>query len=65
MEKRVIELEKKTAFQEHTIEELSKALIAQQKRIDSLERELRRLREQQSGGAFIKKPEEEEPPPHY
>ena len=65
MDPRLVELEMKAAYLEHTVEELNQALVAQQKRIDVLERELKRLRDQYETGAFIKKPEEETPPPHY
>jgi len=65
MDERTIALEKKTAFLEHTLEELNQVLIAQQKRLDLLEAEVRRFREQQERGAYIRKPDEETPPPHY
>ncbi|HTL47775.1 MAG TPA: SlyX family protein [Verrucomicrobiae bacterium] len=64
-EKRIIELEKKMAFQEHTIEQLNEVVILQQKKLEALERETKQLKQQAASGAFIKKPEEETPPPHY
>ncbi len=65
MENRIIELEKKSAFQEETIEQLSQALIEQQKRMDALEKLVKSLHSQVQTGAFIKRPDEEVPPPHY
>ncbi len=65
MEKRIIELEKKAAFQEETLEQLSEALIQQQKRMDALEKLLKSLHSQVQSGAFIKRSDEETPPPHY
>ncbi|VAX37594.1 hypothetical protein MNBD_UNCLBAC01-432 [hydrothermal vent metagenome] len=65
MENRITELEKKSAFQEHMIEELNEALIAQQKKIDTIEAQLKQFKEQITNGDFIKQIEDEEPPPHY
>lgn len=57
-------METRLAFQEHTLQELSDALIAQQTRMDRLEARLALLAEQVPSG-----PEEgegaPEPPPHY
>jgi len=65
MEDRIIELEKTIAFHEDTIEQLNQVLVGMQKKMASLEREFKLLRDQQSGGPYMKKPEEETPPPHY
>ncbi len=58
-------LETKLAFQEHTLQELSDALVAQQARMDRLEARLAMLAEQvhtrgEEGGDGP-----EPPPPHY
>jgi SlyX protein len=67
--KELEELQTHIAFQEHTIAELSEALIAQQKQLDVFRIELRLLREklgdvEQSVGS---KPfsAADEKPPHY
>ena len=65
MEIRIIELEKKSAFHEHIMDELNSVIIDQQKRIERLEKELSVIRDQLEGSDHIKKPEEETPPPHY
>ncbi len=65
MEERIIELEKRVAFQENTIEELSQVLIDQQKKIEALEMELRRVQLRVSEEEIVRPQEEEEPPPHY
>lgn len=60
---RIDGLESQLAFQEQTIQQLSDALIAQQKRIDLLQAKLERLLTMQSEG-----PEASpvaEIPPHY
>ncbi|PLY15720.1 MAG: hypothetical protein C0631_06255 [Sedimenticola sp.] len=63
----LIELETKVAFQAHTIEVLNDTVIAQQKRIEVLEKGLAELRQQMKQ---ITPPEtdnagNEPPPPHY
>lgn len=66
MDKKMIELEKQAAFQEHMIAELNSELIEQQKRIAALERQVRILVEHsRSGGALVKDLKDEVPPPHY
>ncbi len=65
MEKRIIELEKKIAFQEHAIAELNEALLAQQKAIKTLEAQLKNFKEQIVSADLVKKQEDETPPPHY
>ncbi|MDP0074948.1 SlyX family protein [Glaesserella parasuis] len=61
------ELEAKIAFQDHTIEELNQALIAQQFMLEKLQYQVRHLAEklhsvQPSNVASLA---EETPPPHY
>lgn len=65
IEERIIELEKKVSFQEHTIEELNEVIIVQQKEIDEFKKSLNHLKEQLSSDNLVKKQEDEEPPPHY
>lgn len=65
MEKRIIELEKKIAFQEHSIAELNDALIAQQKAIKALETQLKAFQEKVASADLVRKQEDETPPPHY
>lgn len=65
MEDRLIEIEKKYAFQEHLLEQLNEVVVDQQKRISELERRLKFLQDQLTSSDLIKKPEEETPPPHY
>jgi|TARA_R110001599_G_scaffold136806_1_gene315307 SlyX protein len=61
-------LETKLAFQEAALQSLNDALIAQQARIDHLERLtqalLERLRRDESGGT-LSASQQHEPPPHY
>ena len=66
MEDRIIDLETKSAYQEHLIQELNEVIISQQKQIDRLEKSLLHLK------AFLRnqdgqpsEPEKEAPPPHY
>lgn len=65
MEKRIVELEKKIAFQEKTIDDLNGEVIEQQKRIDALERIVKQLKQQVSSEGIVKPLADEEPPPHY
>ncbi|HQP91622.1 MAG TPA: SlyX family protein [Candidatus Omnitrophota bacterium] len=65
MDKRLIEIEKKISFQEHTIADLNKAIIDQQKQIRTLEAQIKHLKEQVTGPDLVKKQEDETPPPHY
>jgi len=66
MEDRIIDLETKSAYQEHLIQELNEVIISQQKQIDRLEKSLLHLKD------FLRNqeeqpsaPEKEAPPPHY
>ncbi|MCF4010683.1 SlyX family protein [Rheinheimera sp. UJ63] len=64
----LIELESKIAFQEDTVNCLHEELLAHQKRIDQLQRQILTLAEklqQLPQDSEILRPEEEPPPPHY
>jgi len=67
MEDRIIELETKISYQEHLIQELNDVITHQQKQIDALEVEMKRIRDhlKSSNSSNIARPEEEVPPPHY
>lgn len=67
MEERLIELESRLSFQEHTLQELNDIVVAQQQELTALrlalqelDRRLRALTPPPLAGA-----EEEAPPPHY
>lgn len=64
----LIELESKIAFQEDTVNSLHQELLAHQKRIEQLQRQILLLAEklqQMPEESGILRPEEEPPPPHY
>jgi SlyX protein len=67
MEERLIELESRLAFQEHTLQELNDIVAAQQQEIAILRQALQEL--DQRLRAMARQPvasvEEETPPPHY
>jgi SlyX protein len=67
LEKHIIELETKVSYQDHIIQDLNDVVTRQQKQVDALEVELRRIREHLKSGesSQIARPEEEVPPPHY
>lgn len=67
MEDRIVELETKISYQDHTIHELSDVIARQQKQIDRLEAEVKRIRDHLKGsaGSQLARPDEEVPPPHY
>ena len=46
MEERLIELETKTAFLDHTIEELNDVIVKQQQEIDQITKKVDRMKEQ-------------------
>ncbi|MDX8382525.1 MAG: SlyX family protein [Ghiorsea sp.] len=67
MDKRMIELETKSAYQEHMIQQLNEVIITQQQQIDAIETSMQQLRE------YLKSSHEQgqqeaavdAPPPHY
>jgi len=67
LEQRIIELETRLSYQDHTIGELNEVVTRQQDQIDRLTEDLKRIRDhlkgQQSSG--LARPDEEVPPPHY
>jgi len=66
IENRIMELEIKNAHQENTIEQLNQIVIEQQKNIDELVRNMKRLKTQLSNlQEDSPKEAPEPPPPHY
>jgi len=67
MENRLIELESRVAFQEHTLQELNDVVVRQQQEMVQLQRELGILRAQiQALSALpLANRADEPPPPHY
>ncbi|MDT8377188.1 MAG: SlyX family protein [Mariprofundaceae bacterium] len=67
IEKHIIELETKISYQEHMIHDLNEVVTRQQKQIDLLEADMKRIREhlKDSSESQLARPEEETPPPHY
>ena len=67
MDDRLIELESRIAFQDHTLQELNEVIVRQQREIDELRRELEALRAQLKAlaPALVASRSEETPPPHY
>lgn len=67
MDDRLIELESRLAFQDHTLQELNDVIVRQQREIDDLRRELEALHAQLKAlaPALIASRGEETPPPHY
>jgi len=65
LEKKIIELEKKVAFQDHAISELNATVTDQYKRLEALERELKLVKDKHNSGDLVRQQEDEEKPPHY
>ena len=61
-DERLIDLEERLMHQDKLLEQLNEIVTAQQGEIESLRRELVRLREQLAQGATE---DVDEPPPHY
>ena len=65
MEDRIIELEKRVAFQDAEIKDLSNVVMRQHKEIEALTKNLNLLKEKAESRALVKDMKDEEPPPHY
>lgn len=66
MEERIIELESKSAYQEHMLQELNDVIITQQQQIDDLNAMLKVLRKQmQTDNQHDQMSSDQEAPPHY
>jgi SlyX protein len=67
MEDRLVELETRVAFQDHTLQELNAVIVRQQQEIDRLRLEFEALKAQfkSLAPALIASRAEETPPPHY
>ena len=67
MENRLIEIETRLAFQDHTLQELNAVVVRQQRDISALTRELETLKAQFKTLApdLVASRAEEPPPPHY
>jgi len=68
IELHLIELESKIAFQEDTMHSLHEELLAHQRKIEQLQRQILLMAQklqQLPEDSGILRPEEEPPPPHY
>lgn len=65
MDEKIIELEKKAAFQEDLLVKLNDALVSQQKQLTALQARVQALQDFISRGDLVKRQEDETPPPHY
>jgi SlyX protein len=67
MENRLIELETRLAFQDHTLQELNTVIVRQQQEIAALTREIENLKAQFKTLApeLVASRGDEPPPPHY
>jgi SlyX protein len=67
MENRLIELETRLAFQDHTLQELNSVIVRQQQEIAALTREIEILKAQFKTLApeLVASRGDETPPPHY
>ncbi len=65
MEQRIIELEKKVAFQDQEINDLNNALMEHHKQLEALTKKLNSFKVKLESGSLVKDIKDEEPPPHY
>lgn len=66
-ETRLVELETRLAFQEHTLQSLNDVVTRQQQQIETLVREVNALKDRLRAAApsSVGPLEDEKPPPHY
>jgi len=65
-DEKIINLETKSAYQEHLIQELNEVVIGQQHQIDNLEKSLAQFKSiLQQNAEHQPGAEQEAPPPHY
>jgi len=65
LEKKIVDLEKKAAFQDLAIAELNTTVTEQYKRLEELERQLKQFKDKLESGDLVRNQEDEERPPHY
>lgn len=67
LDSRVVELETRLSFQEHTLHALNEVVIRQQQQIETLVREVQALKDRLRAAAPspVGPLEDEKPPPHY
>ena len=65
MEDRIIEIEKKVAFMDDKLEELSEVILVQAREINELRDQLKNFNDQMAGGDLVRRLEDEDAPPHY
>lgn len=67
LEERIIELETRLSFQDRLLQELNDVVTGQQKQMDALEKDMRRIREylKTATPGDAAPPAEDVPPPHY
>ena len=65
MEDRITDLEIRMSHQQAAIDELTHTVLAQEKLIESLQRDMRHMHEQLTEFSTIAHISEETPPPHY
>ncbi len=62
---RIVDLERRLAEQDRIIADLNEMVVAQWRKIDSLERRLGELRDEFDAAALARGDGPEPPPPHY
>lgn len=67
VERRLVELETRLTFQEHTVQALNDVVTRQQQQIEALVREVNALKDRLRAAApsLVGPLEDEKPPPHY
>jgi uncharacterized coiled-coil protein SlyX len=65
MEDRIMELEKKAAFQEYALSQMNEVLLEHQKKIEALQTAVKSLKDHSVRGDLVIPVDQELPPPHY
>lgn len=65
MDKKIIDLEKKIAFQDSVIEDLNQVVVELRAQVDIITAEMAGLKDQIDSANWPLDPKDEPPPPHY
>ncbi len=65
MNERILELEKRSAYQEQLLDDLNEVVVKQQQQIDRLEKDVCQMKQQMARKVSEVEDPHDEKPPHY